>query len=157
MVPLVFGADGPMRKSTPLCSRFWRLAFQCCYRLTESVSFPLQFCHDSSCIQVALLCFTARLKIVRRLRHLKRTDRTSSHERPDFAFVPKSWLTSKLEMSGVLAATFLVLQIRTWRLLLAVGTDLVSNGCFPGACLKKSEYTPWNSAVGSNRVTGSRL
>jgi len=105
MVPLVC-ADGSMRKSTPLCSRFWRLAFQCCYRLTESVSFPLQFCHDSSGIQVALLCFTARLKIVRRIRHLKRTDRTSSHERPDFAFVPKSWLMSKLEMSGVLQQHF---------------------------------------------------
>jgi|SRR6516225_3183405 hypothetical protein len=114
MIPLVFGADGSMRKSTPLCSRFWRLAFQCCYRLTESVSFPLQFRQDSSCIQVALLCFTARLKIVRRLRHLKGTDRTPSHERPDFAFVPKSWqvladVYARGEWGAIVAATFLVL------------------------------------------------
>src|ERR1017187_4390847 len=32
---------------TSLCSGPWRKSFPCCYGLTESVSFTLQFCHDS--------------------------------------------------------------------------------------------------------------
>ncbi len=49
-----------MRDSTPSCGGFRCVTLQCCYSSIEPVSFALQFCHDSCCIQNILQRFVPK-------------------------------------------------------------------------------------------------